>query len=294
MRAWRIILLLGLLLGIDRDAFALRAVDPEKCCTRVLDNGVSRARYYSPQIGRLWTQDDGEHGDQEDPKSLHLYTYCESDPVNNIDPSGHEIEGMLAVMNFGFSFFAQITAPTTKAFGEAVAIPRTPARQCRLSQEGLQLIARFEGFSSKIYKDSAGKDTIGHGHRVLSSEQAKYANGITPAQGLELLRADAGKTQRAVGSLVTAPLNQFEYDALVSFTFNVGAGKQGFGGSTLLSKLNQLDYEGASNEFPKWIYVTIDGVKTPVAGQVERRRKERILFRGESWLFRSELGIDPY
>ncbi len=94
MRAWRIILLLGLLLGIDRDAFALRAVDPEKCCTRVLDNGVSRARYYSPQIGRFWTRDT-EEGDQEEPKSLHLYNYCYADPVNRADPSGHLVEDPL-------------------------------------------------------------------------------------------------------------------------------------------------------------------------------------------------------
>lgn len=74
-----------------------------------------RARYFNPQTGRFWTADDGEQGDQEDPKSMHLYTYCESDPVNHVDPSGHDIGEMLTVMDIGFSFFAQISPATAAA-----------------------------------------------------------------------------------------------------------------------------------------------------------------------------------
>jgi RHS repeat-associated protein len=57
------------------------------------------ARYFDPQTGRFWTQDDPDYGDREYPQSLHLYGYCESDPVNNTDPRRHGIGQMLTIMD---------------------------------------------------------------------------------------------------------------------------------------------------------------------------------------------------
>jgi hypothetical protein len=84
-------------------------------CTRFFRQGVSRARYYQPGTGRFWTADDGEQGDEQDPKSLHLYSYCELDPVNNTDASGHDIGDMLTVMDVGSSLFSAISPATSIA-----------------------------------------------------------------------------------------------------------------------------------------------------------------------------------
>ena len=99
--------------------FPLRRVGAKNRCYRVLDTGVSRARYFNPGTGRFWTADEDGHGHQEDPQSLHLYTYCEGDPVNNTDPSGHDIGGFdigsvidSALDSFGFHFStAQFLTP---------------------------------------------------------------------------------------------------------------------------------------------------------------------------------------
>jgi hypothetical protein len=85
VRGWCSILFACALLWGSADAFALRCVTsdltPEKRGTPVLDNGVSRARYFDPQTGRFWTME-AEEGQGEDPLSLHKYLYCYDNPVN--------------------------------------------------------------------------------------------------------------------------------------------------------------------------------------------------------------------
>ncbi len=130
--------------------FPLRRVGSKNRCTRDFRTEVSRARYYSPQIGRLWTQDDGEHGDQEDPKSLHLYTYCESDPVNNIDPSGNEVEAYLAAMNMGITLYAANSPGPSRVLATvAVSLRARPNNKAVR-----QLVAA-------IYAESGSKDWSG-------------------------------------------------------------------------------------------------------------------------------------
>ena len=91
MRGWRAILLLCAFLWGSVDVFALRYAPCELSlqsgCTRVLDKGVSRARYYQPALGRFWTMDTYE-GSKGDPLSLHKYLYCGADPINHTDLSG--------------------------------------------------------------------------------------------------------------------------------------------------------------------------------------------------------------
>ncbi|MGD0261337.1 MAG: RHS repeat-associated core domain-containing protein [Verrucomicrobiota bacterium] len=98
-------------------AFPLRRVGAKNRCTRVLDTGVSRARYYQPNTGRFWTMDTFQ-GNQEDPLSLHKYLYGADDPVNRIDPSGHD--GDLISLSFSTSIAAGLDAvadvATTRAF----------------------------------------------------------------------------------------------------------------------------------------------------------------------------------
>ena len=87
MRSLRVILLAAFFWS-SLDVVAVRSL-PQNACTADFPNQVSRARYYSPQVGRFWSIDSHE-GVLEDPLSLHKYLYCQGNPVNGIDPTGHE------------------------------------------------------------------------------------------------------------------------------------------------------------------------------------------------------------
>ena len=93
-----------------------------------------------------------------------------------------------------------------------------------VTEAGLNLIKRFEGFSPTIYICPAGYPTIGYGHVVLVHEQDQFAAGITQSEATELLHKDVRIAERAVFRLISVPLTDGQFDALVSFTFNLGAG----------------------------------------------------------------------
>lgn len=141
-----------------------------------------------------------------------------------------------------------------------------------ISQRGLDLIRRHEGFSAIIYKCPAGYPTIGYGHVVTPAEQVKYAQGITRVEATSLLQLDVAKAFNAALRLTRVPLNQNELDALTSFIFNLGAGA--YQRSTLRQRLNRGDKEGTAAEFKRWVYA--GGRKLP--GLVARRNEESLLF----------------
>lgn len=138
----------------------------------------------------------------------------------------------------------------------------------QLSSYGRDLIKKFEGFSNVPYKDATGW-SIGYGHYMGSSPTMRY---ITQEQGDALLANDTESAQSAVRSLVTVPLNQNQFDALVSLVYNIGAGA--FGKSTLLRLLNAGDYEGAAKQFDVW--KKSEGKTNPAL--VARRAYERQIF----------------
>ncbi len=140
-----------------------------------------------------------------------------------------------------------------------------------LSQNGLNLIKTFEGFSSTPYPDVAGKLTIGYGHLIKKGESFSDT-GIDEEAAQELLAKDTGYAQSAVCQCVAVDLNQNQYDALVSFTFNLGGGT--LLKSTLLKKLNNSDYDGCAEQFLRWNKA--GGIE--VAGLTRRRKAERELF----------------
>jgi lysozyme len=147
----------------------------------------------------------------------------------------------------------------------------------QLSDQGVEFIARFEGFSATLYDDPAGHCTIGYGHLVHTgacngSEPERFKRGITKKQGLRLLRKDAASAAGTVGDKVTVPLNQEQFDALVDFVFNLGAGN--FSSSTLLKKLNQGQYSEVPSELDRWVFA---GGKV-LPGLVKRRKAEGTLF----------------
>lgn len=155
--------------------------------------------------------------------------------------------------------------------------PPAPQDGRRLSDEGARFIARFEGFSSKLYNDPAGHCTIGYGHlvhrgRCNGTEPADFRDGITRERALELLKKDARTAAGEVSRSVHVRLNQHQFDALVSFVYNVGGGN--FRRSTLLKELNAGRYENVPKQLDRW--VNAGGRR--LEGLVRRRKAEGALF----------------
>lgn len=143
-----------------------------------------------------------------------------------------------------------------------------PVIPIKTSQAGIDLIKRWEGCRIKAYRCPAGIWTVGYGH----TGTVKPGTSISYDKAEELLKQDLQRFEKAVKTLVTVPINQNQFDALVSFTYNVGV--KAFGDSTLLSLLNQKKYLPASDQFLRW---TKAGSKT-LPGLVLRRSEERDLF----------------
>lgn len=141
-----------------------------------------------------------------------------------------------------------------------------------ITQDGLELIKRFESFSSHIYICPAGYPTIGYGHVVKENEREKFAVGITIQEGEILLRQDIQIAEQAVCRLITVPLTDGQFDALVSFTFNLGSGA--LQRSTLRRKVNCEEHEYVPQEFKKWVWSNGKKLK----GLALRRRAESTLY----------------
>lgn len=142
----------------------------------------------------------------------------------------------------------------------------------RLSRRGLRFISRFEGFRACPYKATPSERylTIGFGHY---GPDVKPGQCISERKARRLLRKDARWASAAVNDLVKVKLNQHQHDALVSFTFNLGAGA--LGSSTLLKELNQGHYYRVPTELRKWVFA--GGMK--LEGLVRRRNAEARLWR---------------
>lgn len=142
----------------------------------------------------------------------------------------------------------------------------------RTSDSGLEFIRHHEGLETKAYPDPGSDDghpwTIGVGH----TRGVKKGDTCTIEQAMEWLREDVRDAEAAVLRLVDVPLSQDQFDALVSFVFNVGAGA--LEKSTLLRMLNSMDYFGAAVQFERWN--KNDG--RVMAGLTRRRKEERDLF----------------
>ena len=91
-----------------------------------------------------------------------------------------------------------------------------------ISKEGLALIERFEGFAAMPYRCPAGYITVGYGHVVRAGKD--FSPGIKPQAARTLLARDVQVAEAAVRRLIAVPLTDGQFDALVSFTFNLGAG----------------------------------------------------------------------
>jgi GH24 family phage-related lysozyme (muramidase) len=166
---------------------------------------------------------------------------------------------------------ARATAFAARAGAKAGWRPRG------LSKRGAKLIAEFEGLRPRLYNDPAGHCTIGIGHlvhrgRCNGSEPAQFKRGITPDQAYALLTRDARRMSKAVNGL-RVPLNQNQFDALVSFTYNLGPGWT-VQNNNLRRLLRARRFRDVPRELMTWVHA--GGRVLP--GLVRRRKAEGRLF----------------
>jgi len=170
----------------------------------------------------------------------------------------------------------------------------------RLSIKGLELIKKFEGLRLTSYLCSANVPTVGYGH---TGPDVKLNMRITEEEAEKYLLRDVESSEQCVSSFVKAKINQNEYDALVSFTFNVGP--TAFVNSTLLKLLNGgADKKVIASEFLRWVK---GEANKEIPGLVRRREQERKLFlekikhpllsksilaKQDTWLKKKPLGSD--
>jgi len=145
----------------------------------------------------------------------------------------------------------------------------------KTSPEGRALIEAFEGRFLKAYRDSVGVLTIGFGHTSAAGDPYVTRElTITAEEADQILAADLAKVEAQVSRIITKPLNQAQFDALVSFTFNLGP--TNLQNSTLARRVNHGDYDVAG-EFMKWDKA--GGKHLP--GLTRRRKAEALMWNGD-------------
>ena len=141
------------------------------------------------------------------------------------------------------------------------------------SDKGIALIKEFEGCKLTAYQDSVGVWTIGYGWtQPVDGKPIRAGMTIKQETAERLLKTGMVSYESDVSRLVKVGLTQGQFDALVSFTYNLGA--LSLSTSTLLRKLNAGDYAGAADEFLRWNKA---GGKV-LNGLTRRREAERALF----------------
>ena len=142
-----------------------------------------------------------------------------------------------------------------------------------ISQEGIDLVKKFEGGRLTAYQCAAGVWTCGYG-----STRGVQQGDVWSQEKAEIMLVDELEEYGAyVEDLVTVPLNQQQYDALTSWTFNLGPSN--LKSSTLLQVLNKGDYDGVPQQIKRWNKV--NGQVND--GLIRRRDAEALLFEGKHW-----------
>ena len=143
----------------------------------------------------------------------------------------------------------------------------------KISAEGLALIKKFEGCELEAYQDAVGVWTIGYGH----IKGVKEGMTITKQQAEEMLLEELVEYENYVLEAVNHQLDQCMFDALVSWTYNLGPSN--LNSSTMLKVLNAGDYDAVPEQIKRWNKA---GGKV-LQGLVRRREAEALLFEGKDW-----------
>lgn len=146
----------------------------------------------------------------------------------------------------------------------------------KTSRAGLELIAKWEGCVLKPYKDIAGILTVGFGHVVRPGDHFPVGVSITREQALDILASDVQICETAIHRDFSVALNQNQFDALVSFGFNVGTGT--YKTSGVGAAVNAGDFDRVPAEMLKWCKARVNGVMKEVEGLKNRRRHEGEVF----------------
>jgi lysozyme len=162
-------------------------------------------------------------------------------------------------------------AEKLKAAGAAITAGRAMAAALTVSFGGAALIISHEGTESRVYLDPVGIPTVCTGHTATVS-QKDVGKTFSSEVCANLLRQDLRVAEAAVKKCTTVPITQEQYDALVSFTFNVGGGA--YCRSTLARRLNAGRCTAAGDQFLRWNKA---GGKV-LPGLTRRRAEERTLF----------------
>jgi lysozyme len=142
-----------------------------------------------------------------------------------------------------------------------------------VTEEGLALIRRFEGFRGVAYRCPAGVWTIGYGHSSAAGPpEVRPGMRITEAEARAILARDVERFAAGVRGALTRELAPAQFSALVSFAFNVGIGA--FRGSSVLAAVNAGDFAAVPDRLQRW--VKADGRVLP--GLERRRKAEAELF----------------
>lgn len=168
--------------------------------------------------------------------------------------------------------------------------------ETELNAEGFRLISETEGLRLKAYY-LADQWLVGYGHARIAYDGLE----ITRAEAEALLRRDIHEVERGLAKILTVPVNENEYAALVSLAYNMGLG--GFQRSLVYQRLMSGDREGAADAFRYLTTARINGVRTELPVLAARRERERALFltpvSGETGALEAqndetnELGIEP-
>jgi lysozyme len=146
-------------------------------------------------------------------------------------------------------------------------------RKLKTSQEGISLIKKFEGCELTAYQCSAGVWTIGYGH----TKGVEKGMTISKESAEEMLVEELHEYENYINDNVTASLSQNQFDAMVSWVYNLGPAN--LKASTLLKVLNAGDYDGVPAQIKRWNKAggqTLDGL-------IRRREAEALLFQNKEW-----------
>jgi len=143
----------------------------------------------------------------------------------------------------------------------------------KISHEGLAIIKKFEGLELEAYQCSAGVWTIGYGH----TKDVQQGDQWSESHAEYMLEVELEEYQSYINEYVEVALSQHQFDALVSWVYNLGPAN--LKSSTLLKVLNSGDYEGVPAQIKRWNKA---GGKV-LKGLVRRREAEALLFAGRDW-----------
>lgn len=198
--------------------------------------------------------------------------------ISGLDAIGGKLKGILGIDANEKRSPIDVLLGRNKGNDDGFAdTPAGRRARARVSPTGSNLadfVLSHEGIRNKVYKDVAGKDTIGIGHLVQPGED--FSKGISDTEAHNILAQDLASARAAVDKYVKVALTDHQRDALTDFTFASGAGS--LQKSTLLQKLNAGDYSGAQAEFAKWNHAEVGGQMVEVPQLTKIRAGEANLF----------------